>query len=430
LKRTLQNQTTPTTTHHHHHHHHQQQLKYMKTRNILLLAVSTALLAGLAPTAQAIDYKTYGACWAWNNDFNDPNHGISDSFDSGSYPGETISFNFGSQSLYGYPAVCRGWHYGTSETGDTLFPLQLSKANNIPCKFSYQSSGSGMQGDFAYDSFLRWDNSTSWQVNPQLEVMVWAGHNSFPIGNCTGNNVLNNNNISWDIWEGTNSYAGYYVYTFVPHGTVVWPINSLPTSGSMNVDLKPFYQWLNDNRSSSGLVNNNMYLDVVECGFEVVEGNGSCYFNGWIDANTGVNNGTYKIISRNSGKALEAPNQWTANGQQIDQYSYYGGASQQWQVSNTGSGNYKIIGVQSGRSLDIYRGNSSNGTKVELWDYNGGSNQQYKFAATDSGYYRITPNCATGSCLDVNGASTANSAPVILWQPNGGANQQWSFQAP
>ena len=399
----------------------------MKTRNILLLAMSTALMAGLASTAQAVDYKTYGACWAWNNNFNDPNNGIHDSFDSGSYPGESINFNFSSQSLYGYPAICRGWHYGWSATGDNLFPLQLTKANNIPCSFSYQSGGSGMQGDFAYDTFLRWDNAKS---SPQCEVMVWAGHNSFPIGNCSGYNVLNINNISWDIWEGYNSSAGYYVYTFVPDGSVVWPVNSLPTSGSLNIDLKPFYQWLNDNRSGSGYFNNNMYLDVVECGFEVVEGNGWCYFNGWIDANTGVNNSTYKIINRNSGLSLEAPNQWTANGQQINQWSYYGGASQQWQVSNTGSGNYKIIGVQSGRSLDIYNGNSGNGTKVELWDFWGGSMQQFKFAATDSGYYRITPNCATGSCLDVYGNSTANGANVNLWQWNGGNNQQWSFQAP
>jgi hypothetical protein len=401
----------------------------MKKRNILLLAMGTALMAGLASTAQAVDYKTYGACWAWNNNFNDPNNGISDSFGTGSYPEETIAFNFGSQSLYGYPAICRGWHYGTSYTGDNLFPLQLTQANNIPCKFSYQSGGSGMQGDFAYDTFLRWDNAKS---SPQVEVMVWAGHNSFPIGNCTGYNVLNINNISWDIWEGYNSSAGYYVYTFVPDGSVVWPVNSLPTSGSLNVDLKPFYQWLNDNRSGSGYFNNNMYLDVVECGFEVVEGNGWCYFNGWIDANTGSSGpstGTYKIISRNSGKAMEAPNQWTGNGQQINQWSYYGGASQQWTVSSLGNNLYKIIGVQSGKSVDISGWGTGNGTKVQLWDYVGGTNQKFYFNSA-SGSYEISPSHATGSCLDVDGVSTANGANVQLWQWNGGANQQWSLQAP
>ena len=177
----------------------------------------------------------------------------------------------------------------------------------------------------------------------------------------------------------------------------------------------------------------------MECGFEVVEGNGWCYFNGWIDATSGssssggISSGsTYKIISRNSGKAMDAYGAQTGNGTQIIQWTYGSGSNQKWTVTDTGSGNYKIIGVQSGKSLDIdySSGGTANGTKVELWDYWNGPSQQYTFAATDSGNYRITPNCATGSCLDVNGVSTSDGAKVQLWQWNGGANQQWSFQSP
>ena len=140
--------------------------------------------------------------------------------------------------------------------------------------------------------------------------------------------------------------------------------------------------------------------------------------------------GIYKIINRNSGLALEAPNQWTGNGQQIDQWSYYGGASQQWAVTNTSGGIYKIIGVQSGRSLDIEGGKTGNGTKVELWDYLGGLPQQWTFNPSSGGYFEITPQCAPGSCLDVAGLSTANGAFVQLWQWLAGPNQQWSLQAP
>ncbi|HEX9047697.1 MAG TPA: RICIN domain-containing protein [Verrucomicrobiae bacterium] len=400
----------------------------MKKSSLLSIALLTCLASF---SARATDTKTYGACWAWNNNFNDPYGGIHDSFDSGSYPGETIWFDFTSSSLYGYPAICRGWHYGYSATGDTMFPAQVSQLSSIPCQFSYQSGGSGMQGDFAYDTFLRWDNAKS---SPQVEVMVWAGHNSFPIGTCTGYNVLYTANTSWDIWEGYNSAAGYYVYTFVPDGTVVWPVNTLPTSGSMNVDLKAFYQWLQNNRSGDGRFNLNMYLDVVECGFEVVEGNGWCYFNGWIDSQQygsgGVANGTYKLINQNSGLAMDAYNQGTANGTQIQQWTYWGGAGQQWTVTGLGNNLYKIIGVQSGKSIDINAGGTSNGTKVQLWDFWGGSNQQFGFNATGNGYCEIVPQNATGSRLDVNGASTAAGALVQLWQANGGNNQKWSFQAP
>jgi hypothetical protein len=100
---------------------------------------------------------------------------------------------------------------------------------------------------------------------------------------------------------------------------------------------------------------------------------------------------TYKIISRNSGKAMDAYNQGTGNGTQIQQWTYWGGSGQKWTVTDTGSGNYKIIGVQSGKSLDIdySSGGTANGTKVQLWDYWNGPSQQFKFAATDSGYYRM-----------------------------------------
>jgi hypothetical protein len=399
-----------------------------------IAAVASAVLAvGLAPSAQAGDYKTFGPCWAWNNNFNDPNGGIHASFGTGSYPEMTVNFNFSSANLYGYPAICRGWHYGWSPTGDTLFPAQVSQLSSIPCQFSYSSGGSGMKGDFAYDTFLRWDSAKG---NPQLEVMVWGGHNSWPIGNNTGSNVLWHNNVSYDIWEGYNSAAGYYVYSFVPNGSVRWPEGSLPTSGSLNIDIKVFYNWLQNNRSGDGRYSNNMYLNVVESGFEVVQGNGWAYINGWIDAQKGgggsgtVGNGTYKIISRNSGKAMDAAGFGTANGTQIQQWTYASGNNQKWNVTNTGSDNYKIIGVQSGKSLDINSGSTANGTKVHLWDYWGGAMQTFKFASSGSGNYRITPNSATGSCLDVDGVSTANGAKVQLWQWGGGNNQQWSFQTP
>lgn len=144
----------------------------------------------------------------------------------------------------------------------------------------------------------------------------------------------------------------------------------------------------------------------------------------------GVANGTYKLINRNSGKALDAYGAGTANGTQIIQWTYGGGANQKWTVTSLGSSLYKIIGVQSGRSIDISNGGTANGTKVQLWDYLGGTNQKFYFNATSGGYYEISPSHATGSCLDVSGGSTADGAIVQLWQWLNANNQQWSPQAP
>jgi hypothetical protein len=149
-------------------------------------------------------------------------------------------------------------------------------------------------------------------------------------------------------------------------------------------------------------------------------------------ANSGgtVANGTYKIISRHSGKAMDAAGWGTANGTQIHQWTYSGGNNQRWTLTDRGSGQYSMIGVHSGKAIDINGWSSANGTKVQLWTYGGGNNQKFTLTATSSGYYRVTPVHATGSCLDVAGVSTADGALVHLWSYGGGNNQQWAFQAP
>lgn len=402
------------------------------TRSARLLAVATvaALAAALAPRTLAGPYQVYGSEFAWINNFN--NSTINVNFGSGSTPNMTFWYNFPSGNLYGYPACIRGWHYGWNPANDNLFPMQLSAASTIPCTFNYSSGGTSMSGDFAYDMFLRWDSAKS---TPQLEVMVWAGNNSWPIGTQTGTNVVSAGGYTFDLWEGMNSAAGYYVYTFIPHGTA--GVGSLPTSGGLNVDMKTFFNWLQANRSGSGRYSNSMYLDVIEAGLEITGGNGWAWIGADFNATTGgggggsgsVANGTYRIISRQSGKALDVYQQGTANGANVDQWSYNGGANQQWQVTNLGNGAYKIIGVQSGRALDVYNF-GGNGANVDIWDYNGGTNQQWILTPTSNGYYRLTPAHNTSLALDVYGASTSDGANVDVWTWNGGNNQQWTFQAP
>lgn len=143
-----------------------------------------------------------------------------------------------------------------------------------------------------------------------------------------------------------------------------------------------------------------------------------------------IADGTYRIVARHSGLAMEVLGAATGNGSQIDQYTYFGGTHQLWVVTNRGNGQYSIVGVQSGRSIDISNAATANGTKVQLYDYWGGNNQKFTFTATSGGYYRITPVNAPASCLDVAGVSTSPGAFVQLWTYGGGNNQQWAFQSP
>lgn len=245
------------------------------------IAATLALtLAVLAPTAWAGPHKVFGNHYAWVNNFNDPNNVMQGTFGTGSQPELTVHFNYASNNLYGYPAILRGWHYDWNPTGDTLFPKQVSRLSRIPVNFSYSAGGSDLGGDFAYDIFFRWDANKG---TPQLEVMIWGDHNSWPIGSLSASNVITAGGRSFDLWEGYNSGAGYYVYTFIPHGTAGQ--STLATRGSLNLDVKPFLNWLQANRAKDGRYSNSLYLHAVEAGFEVVRGNGWAYLNASIDAN-------------------------------------------------------------------------------------------------------------------------------------------------
>jgi hypothetical protein len=156
-------------------------------------------------------------------------------------------------------------------------------------------------------------------------------------------------------------------------------------------------------------------------------------------ASTTIANGTYKIINRNSGLALDDYNWGTGNGSKVDQWSYSGGANQKWNITYLGNGTYKIQNVYSGLVLDDNAWNTANGAVIDQWSVSGtpAANCQWIFTATDSGYYTISPADAPGSCVDIPYASTSNGAFIQLYTladadtwPNGGWGQQWSLQAP
>jgi mannan endo-1,4-beta-mannosidase len=148
--------------------------------------------------------------------------------------------------------------------------------------------------------------------------------------------------------------------------------------------------------------------------------------------------GTYKIINRLSGLALDAYGGGTANGTLVDQWSYGGGANQQWAVTSLGNGQYEIVNVNANLALDV-PGSGGSGAFVDLWSYGGGNNQKWVITPVGGSYYscyKIVPAYNTNLALEDYGGSTANYDPstnngridVYTW--NGNANQEWYFQGP
>jgi hypothetical protein len=153
------------------------------------------------------------------------------------------------------------------------------------------------------------------------------------------------------------------------------------------------------------------------------------------DTNTGtgiVADGTYRVIVRHSGKALDVYGEATADGSNVDQWTYDGGKNQQWALTHLGGNVYKILGVQSGKALEVATTSTADDTNVDIRTYTGAANQQWTISALSGGYFRLTPVSSSGSALDVGGVSMTDGANVHQWTWLGGNNynQQWTFQAP
>lgn len=173
------------------------------------------------------------------------------------------------------------------------------------------------------------------------------------------------------------------------------------------------------NRNSGALTNPSL-LDAIKRGYNYTGGGG-----GGI-----VANGTYRIVARHSGKALDVNGHGTADGSNVIQWAYGGGNNQRWTLTHLGSNVYRIVGVESGKALEVASASTANGTNVDIRTYGGATNQRWTISATTGGYYRLTPASSSGSALDVSGVSTADGANVHQWSWTGGNNQQWAIQAP
>ena len=150
--------------------------------------------------------------------------------------------------------------------------------------------------------------------------------------------------------------------------------------------------------------------------------------SGTVPGNGIVSGGTYKLVNRASGKALDVNNSSTADGADVIQWGYSGGNNQKWVLTDTGYG-YKIINANSGKALDVYKSSLEDGADVIQWTDKGQTNQKWNLVDLGNGYYQVV-NVNSGKMLDVEKGSTADGGNVIQWTSNNGYNQQWQITAP
>lgn len=135
---------------------------------------------------------------------------------------------------------------------------------------------------------------------------------------------------------------------------------------------------------------------------------------------------SYKIINKNSGKALDVSGGSTSNGGSIIQWDYSGGANQQWSFTSLGNGYFTITNKNSGKMLDINGASQTGAAAAVQMDNSGAASQQWRIVDIGFGYYKLF-NKNSGQSLDVNGGSIDNGGSIIQWYWNCGSNQQWQI---
>ncbi|OUM64473.1 carbohydrate-binding module family 13 [Piromyces sp. E2] len=137
-----------------------------------------------------------------------------------------------------------------------------------------------------------------------------------------------------------------------------------------------------------------------------------------------IPDGTYRIINRNSGKALTVVNDSKDNSASVVQNTYSGKASQHWKIIDDGG--YSFTNVNANKVIDIERASLEDGGNVIIWPDTAGANQRFLIENAEDGYVYII-NLNSNKVLDVANNSKAEGGNVLQWTITNGTNQQWQF---
>lgn len=122
--------------------------------------------------------------------------------------------------------------------------------------------------------------------------------------------------------------------------------------------------------------------------------------------------GTQLLRSTSAAKCIDVPNGSTASGTNVQLYSCYQGANQQF--TYTAAQELRVLGTC------LTAPSGTNGARVQLAACNGSGGQKWTFGSDGS----IRSVGHANQCLDVY--SSANGAPVQLYSCWGGDNQKWT----
>ena len=135
--------------------------------------------------------------------------------------------------------------------------------------------------------------------------------------------------------------------------------------------------------------------------------------------------GTYTIISVNSGKAMDVQNGGTSNGTNVWQYELNETDAQKWIAIQNSDGTYSFMSkLKENLYLDIAGGGSNNCTNVQVYEGNGSNAQKFrlvlqyelnKVTNIKDDTYNILVTESQRMGIDITSCSPDTTANVQLW---------------
>jgi hypothetical protein len=137
---------------------------------------------------------------------------------------------------------------------------------------------------------------------------------------------------------------------------------------------------------------------------------------------TNITPGLYKILSRSSGKVLDADG--NTNGGKAQQWDWLGGPNQKWNVTEVEPGYFRLTAQNGGKVLDA--SGTANNSLLQIWDSWGGDNQKWSVVNAGSGYYKVLAKIG-GRAMDVPSNSQTNGTQMQLYDYANNYQQHWNF---
>ncbi|MFS0725558.1 RICIN domain-containing protein [Paenibacillus sp. 1P07SE] len=140
--------------------------------------------------------------------------------------------------------------------------------------------------------------------------------------------------------------------------------------------------------------------------------------------------GTYKLINRASGKAIDVPGGQNTNQLQLQQWPDNHATAQQWVAADMGTSTniYRLRSVSSsdGKVMDVRNGTSNNNEVIQLMQDLSTNAQRFRLIRLSNGYYSIL-NVNSNKAVEVAGASGADGAKLQQNPYRGDNHQQWQL---